>query len=226
MEMRTDVHSYQTREDGFFPTYIANIRERIEATANIQVEDDNSLTSDEYDCLENSLHILYQCRSSLSIITTGQSTLIQGISNKQYTMEEKAARGDPIAQALVRSGISFVEVKKSVDELNQTVQSKLGELTNLIYKANDKEFVSLAIFMALLHKNLSKYDAFYGFGSVVADMLDLYEHTRNHQIKDMIKIELKKVPHEDRTFGPYDDKIKDFSKILKVILAPLKPRWS
>jgi hypothetical protein len=237
-QMETDVSSYKA--DGFSPTYFAKIEQRIAATANVQVADKNQLTPLERNQIDNALCILWECKDRLSTITSIIASIQSVI--KQYTLEKNeekvVAQGNlieqalvgantpfaidqrnPIAQALVRANTLPAKVKKSVDALMQTIKSKFNEFAKRIYKNDDKDYIDLVIFMAFLHGNLKQYNAFYSFGSVVAEILMLYEDTKNDQIKNMIKVELKAIPIQDKEIGLYGNKIKDFSKSLRTILS-------
>ncbi|MDR1366332.1 MAG: hypothetical protein LBJ13_00245 [Puniceicoccales bacterium] len=110
---------------------------------------------------------------------------------------------------------------KSLNGLIGVIKSQFNAFTIALYgenARNDKDFTDLVLYTAFLHTNIKKYNPYYGFGSVVSSMLDLYEHTENPTIKQGIAAELKAIEHDDDIFGPYEDKIKDFSKSLRTIL--------
>jgi hypothetical protein len=117
-------------------------------------------------------------------------------------------------------------ILQHLDNLIGIIKNQFVGLTEMLYgqdTGNNKDFVDLAIDRAFLHTNMKKYNPFYGFGSVVASMLDLYERTKIHTIKDTIVGELMEIKgkynrDDESNFGPYGDKIKDFSRSLRTIL--------
>ncbi|MDR0417842.1 MAG: hypothetical protein LBH08_00145 [Puniceicoccales bacterium] len=209
-EMEADIDSYRERSEGFSLEYMAHIKQRIEAM--VDVDEGNR------DQIENALRILWVCRSRLSTIESIIRAIIRGINNGQYTLGKKAEQGNPIALALQKAQIAPTDGRKDMNDLMDVIESTSSQLAEVLYGKSDKDFADLAIFMAFLYDNLKQYNSFYGFGSVLVDMLELYECTRNDGIRKIIKNELRKVPHGDGKVGPYGDKIEKFPRSLKRIL--------
>jgi hypothetical protein len=218
-EMEADVRSYKTRPDGLSLKYAAYIKERIEATANVGVANRNQIIPRERDQIDNALCILWECRDSLDTIESILYATIYGVNNRKYTLEEKADQGDPIVLALQKAQITPVEGQKNMNNLMDTIGSEAGKLAQTLYGNNDEDFTDLAIFVAFLHDNLKQWNLSYDFASVLDSILELYESTKNKEIKKLIAIELKKIPCGSKTIGPYGDEIKEFSRSLRRILG-------
>jgi hypothetical protein len=143
---------------------------------------------------EDTLCILWICKNELNDIR-----IIQGVKNKD---------NKPLLTSL--DDLIGV-VKNGFNDLVDTERAKISP-------ENNKDSTDLVIYRAFLHTNMKKYNPYYGFDSVVANMLDLYGRTKIHAIKDTIAGELKKIKHNDGNFGSHGDKIKDFPKSLRTIL--------
>jgi hypothetical protein len=183
-EMKADVRDDEER--GFNKAYTDLIQEKIEATANVQVENSKNITAKERERIDDAICMLWECENSLTNINFPK------------------------------------EIQKKIDELLTLIENEMNKLAKNIYESQNKDYTDLALFMAFLHTNIKKYNAFFNFGAAVESALALYERTEDIRIKDIIKRELQGVECDDDTFGPYAEKIEEFSESLKGILAELR----
>lgn len=218
-KMREDIGSYKV--NNFAPEYFGNIERLIQMTIQQarqglpQAGDsfvvdpfqalnphqliDFSSTEDSFR-LEVALCILWICKNELSDIR-----IIQGVKNKDN--ESRLTSLDNLIEV----------VKNGFNDLVGIEKAKISPENNK--DSTDKDSTDLVIYKAFLHTNIKKYNPYYGFDSVVANMLDLYGRTKNPTIRDIIVGELKEIGHDDGNFGPYGDKIKDFPRSLRTILG-------
>jgi hypothetical protein len=193
-EMENDIYIYKTSKDGLSEEYFENLSLKIEATANMEIEDGSQLNFNER--LDNALCLLWGCRNSITNIK-----IIQQIKNPTH----------PVLK-LINNLIEFLQ--------NQF--DGLMEISKTVYEdpeADLKGFEELVLLKAFLHNNLKKYNPDFGFGSVVSSMLELYERTKNRTIKNEIRKELKGIDRVGDDFGPYGDEIKEFPKRFRGMLG-------
>jgi hypothetical protein len=218
-EMRADVDSYETTHDGLSSDYVAHIKQRIEATANVGVANGGQVTPEKRDQIENALRILWKCRNDLGTARAIIDVIIWYINDKQSTLKEEADQGNSIAQALQKAKINPVNGQKNMNDLMDAIESEASKLAQTLYGNNDKDFTDLAIFVAFLHDNLKQYNLYHDFASVLDSILEFYESTKNNGIKEIIEEELKKIPRDGKEIGPCGDEIKEFPRSLRRILG-------
>jgi hypothetical protein len=100
--MKANVRSY--RGQGFSPKYIESIKGLIEATANVQVKDPQSIVPEERKRIDDATCMLYECRSILINIS-----IVQKIMNPSNS-----------------------ENKQIVDNLIEVVENQMGKLTESV----------------------------------------------------------------------------------------------